>query len=82
MNLKYNGITLTKFSIRYRGFGIFIACSVLLAMSLYIFFKASMESQFTLVPKYLTVGIKSEFSKTIGSLPKREEGTFLWVLIW
>ena len=42
---------------------------MLLAMSWYIFFKASWESIFFSVPKYLTVGNKSEFNGTIGSLP-------------
>ena len=43
------------------------ACSKLLALSRYIYFKASKESMFSSVPTYLNVAIKR---RTIGYLSK------------
>ena len=71
MILNQNGITFTMFLFSAGALVslFFLACSRLLAMSWYLFFNISRESIFSSVPKYLTAGAKSEFSRTIGSLP-------------
>ena len=78
--LKQNKITLTKFSVHYRGFGISFLSSLfqIICNELVHVFKASRESIFSLVPKYLTASAKSECSRTIGSVPNiRKRGLYL-----